>query len=348
MMSAPEIDLMALGQHFQKDIPAENTRALYGHGLAALLRFIDETGYGGHQEAGPPYPIDRLDNDVLVEFYRWLSEQYRPHTVQTYLAALRRFLVWLDAGERLPPAFHLSNAHSRLKAIQGSQGSLRYQHRRPDPELPRILAYYDQFDLPQTGDFKKDYPKRLTILRNRAIVHTLYASAGRVSEVAGLTRQQVMDGQAEEVYIVGKGEKERVILLTDSARAAIRAYLKARLDDYEPLFISHSNRGRNRGKPLSRISIWSVVKAAAKALDLHETTSPHAFRHYRATQLLNRGMPLELVQAYLGHESIETTRRVYAHTHTQVLKQQLQAFDEDPAETIREIEQRQSSSRSKD
>lgn len=332
--SPPDAELELLITAFQQDIPEKNTRALYGHGLAALLRFINETGYSGHRKAGVA-SVDLLDDDLLVEFYRWLSNRYSTHTVQAYLAALNRFLIWLDAGEYLPPNFHLSKAQNRLKAVRGSKETARYRHRRPDPELPRILAYYDGLSLPKV---EIDYTKRLTILRNRAIVHTLYASAGRVSEVAGLTRQQVLDGRADEVYLVGKGGKERVILLTDSARSAIRAYLKARPDDHEPLFISHSNRGRKQGKPLSRVAMWNVVKTAAKALDLHEATSPHAFRHYRATQLLNRGMPLELVQAYLGHESIETTRRIYAHTNTRVLKQQFQAFDEDPQETIRRIE----------
>ena len=332
--SPPEAELETLIAIFKEDVPQKNTRRLYTHGLTALLHFISETGYNGCQETDS-ISTALLDDDILVEFYRWLSSRYSTHTVQAYLAALRRFLVWLDAGEYLPPDFHLSKAQNRLKAIRGSKEATRYQYRRPDPELPRILAYYDALSLPVA---EIDYTKRLVILRNRAIVHTLYASAGRVSEVAGLTRQQVLDGRADEVYLVGKGGKERVILLTDSARSAIRVYLKARPDDHEPLFISHSNRGRRQGKPLSRVAVWNVVKAAAKALDLHEGTSPHAFRHFRATQLLNRGMPLELVQAYLGHESIETTRRIYAHTHTRVLKQQFQTFDEDPQETINAIE----------
>ena len=77
-----------------------------------------------------------------------------------------------------------------------------------------------------------------------------------------------------------------------------------------------------------------MVKAAARALDLYETTSPHSFRHYRATQLLNEGMPLESVQAYLGHQDIATTRKVYAHTHTAVLRDQFDTYGLSPAQAL--------------
>jgi site-specific recombinase XerD len=74
------------------------------------------------------------------------------------------------------------------------------------------------------------------------------------------------------------------------------------------------------------MSVWRAVKRAAQALGLSKAASPHAFRHYRATQLLNEGMPLESVQAYLGHASPETTRIVYAHTRTAVLRDQLSTY----------------------
>ena len=81
----------------------------------------------------------------------------------------------------------------------------------------------------------------------------------------------------------------------------------------------------------------AIVKNAAKALGLHQATSPHSFRHYRATQLLNEGMPLESVQAYLGHVSIETTRIVYAHTHTAVLEDQLETYGRSAKDAANDI-----------
>ena len=152
-----------------------------------------------------------------------------------------------------------------------------------------------------------------------------------MSEVAALTRESVLGGRVSEAHLQGKGGYSRVILFTPEAMTAIRSYLKERKDSYPALFISH---GRNQGDGLSRCSIWRVVKRAAGALDLYESTSPHSFRHYRATQLLNEGMPLESVQAYLGHQDIATTRKVYAHTHTAVLRDQLQTFGLTPTQAL--------------
>jgi integrase/recombinase XerD len=147
----------------------------------------------------------------------------------------------------------------------------------------------------------------------------------------------VLDGRLDEVHLVGKGGQPRVILLTSEAMQAIRSYISERSDGFAGLFISH---GRGYGKPLGRGTIWAVVKKAAAILGLHHSTSPHSFRHYRATQLLNEGMPLESVQAYLGHQDISTTRKVYAHTKTAVLRDQLGTFGRSPTEALEDLDAR--------
>jgi site-specific recombinase XerD len=195
--------------------------------------------------------------------------------------------------------------------------------REPDPGIPRIVTYYDSIPLPPP-DEKNGKRKRLNILRARAIVHTLYASAGRVSEVASLTREAVLDGRKSEVRITGKGNKDRLLLLTKEAQQAIAAYCREREDNYPGLFISH---GRDVGKTLGRGTLWSVVKKAAKELGLFKGTSPHAFRHFRAQQLLHEGMDLDVLQAYLGHADISTTRRIYApYTAVDKVRDQLETF----------------------
>jgi site-specific recombinase XerD len=263
-------------------------------------------------------------------FYDWLhrAQQYRPRTVSVYLAAARRFLTWLDAHDLLSAELSVAKANNRLKAVLGRARRQSDTAKAVDPDLPDVVNYYDGLALPPRRN--DAYNKRLRILRNRAIVHTLYASAGRVSEVASLTRNQVLDGRLDEVLITGKGGKERVILLTPEAQAAISAYCRERDDRYPGLFISH---GRNRGKSLGRWALWKVVKDAAKALDLFQGTSPHAFRHFRARQLLHEGMDLDVLQAYLGHADISTTRRIYApYTSLDKVKDQLATFGRSPVE----------------
>ncbi len=332
--------LGALTQQFLDTIQAPSTADTYRWALAAFQKFVAEVGYVGYEgpASGASFPADRLEDDLLEEFYYWLNDQGKSQqTVRTYLSALRRFLRWLDARELLD--FQVSRAQDRLLVARGGKARVPYKHRRVDPELPRVVTFYDQLPLPVGDEYAKRMG-RLKILRARAIVHTLYASGGRVSEVASLTRELVLDGRLDEVHVTGKGGQTRVILLTKEAMRAIQAYVNERADDYPGLFISH---GRGRGKPLGRGTMWSVVKSAAKAMGLHHTTSPHSFRHFRATQLLNEGMPLESVQAYLGHQDISTTRRIYAHTKTAVLRDQLATFGRSPSESLDDLEARRGS-----
>ncbi|MCZ7573961.1 MAG: tyrosine-type recombinase/integrase [Ardenticatenaceae bacterium] len=338
------LTLESAREQFLSTIQTPRTAETYRWALVALQRFLTETNYaeygaeqGSTKGDGAPFPIAHLQHDILEEFYIWLSGHYKSQqTVRTYLSAMQRFLVWLDAKDLLDRDFQLGKAQSRLKAAQGRKRSAPYKHRRVDPELPLVVTYYDKLPLPQ-GDDPQGQLARLKILRARAIVHTLYASGGRVSEVAGLTREMVLDGRVDEVHLVGKGGQARVILLTPDAMRAIRAYIDARNDRYEGLFISH---GRGHGQPLGRGTLWTVVKEAARALGLHDSTSPHSFRHFRATQLLNEGMPLESVQAYLGHQDISTTRKVYAHTRTAVLRDQLDTYGRSPSEALDDLERR--------
>ncbi|MGD8517176.1 MAG: tyrosine-type recombinase/integrase [Anaerolineae bacterium] len=333
--------LSQMQEQFLGTIQAPRTAATYRWALGALQRFIEDTGYIGYcledDNDTLPFPVDRLGDDILESFYTWLSSEYTSQqTVRTYLSAVRRFLIWLDARDLLHPDFQLGKAQNRLHAAQGKRKSAPYKHRRVDPEIPRIVTYYDNLQ-PPAGDGPQDHVERLKILRARAIVHVLYASGGRVSEVASLDREMVLDGRIDEVHLVGKGGQPRVILLTSEAMRAIQAYLQERDDDYPGLFVSH---GRGWGQPIGRGTIWAVVKHAAKTLGLHKTTSPHSFRHFRATQLLNEGMPLESVQAYLGHQDISTTRKVYAHTKTAVLRDQLKTFGRSPAESLEDLKDR--------
>lgn len=326
-------------ERFLATIQAPTTAQTYHWALNAFGRFVKETELGvqdkDDQKEPPPFPIEKLKDDVLENFYYWLSDEYTSQqTARTYLSAVRRFLGWLDARDLLAPGFQLGKAQNRLRAAQGSRKTIPYKHKRVDPEVPRIVTYYDNLPLPQ-GDDRTSLTQRLQILRARAIVHTLYASGGRVSEVASLTREMVLDGRLDEVHLIGKGGQPRVILLTTEAMDAIQAYTNERDDDYPALFISH---GRGYGRSLGRGTMWAIVKKAASDLGLHQSTSPHSFRHFRATQLLNEGMPLESVQAYLGHRDISTTRKVYAHTKTAVLRDQLATFGRSPNEAMDDLE----------
>ncbi len=310
------------------------TADAYRYGLGRLAEFIAVTKYlPAGKPPAPRFSASALRDDLLLKFHEWMVERkYAPPTRDNYLAAVKRFLIWLDANDRLPTGFQVGKAVNRLKAARGTRRSAK-AGREPDPGLPRIVTHYDSIPLP-TPEEKRGAIKRLEILRARAIVHTLYASAGRVSEVASLTREMVLDGRLSEVRITGKGGKDRILLLTKEAQGAIAAYCRARDDHYPGLFISH---GRGAGRPLGRGTLWAVVKHAAKALGLYKGTSPHAFRHYRAQQLLHEGMDLDVLQAYLGHADISTTRRIYApYTAVEKVRDQLETFGRSAKEAAKD------------
>lgn len=313
-------------------ISSPNTVTSYRYGLGRLAEFIADTKYIAPPQ---PYRVGHFKDDLLLKFHEWMLERkYSEQTRTNYIAVTKRFLIWLDANDRLPPGFQVGKAVNRLVAARGTHRSAKAA-REPDPGIPRIVTYYDSIPLPDSAS-PRDKLERLKILRARAIVHTLYASAGRVSEVASLTREAVLDGRLSEVRITGKGNKDRIMLLTKEAQNAIAAYCRERDDNFPGLFISH---GRGAGKTLGRGTLWAVVKHAAKALKLYKGTSPHAFRHYRAQQLLHEGMDLDVLQAYLGHADISTTRRIYApYTAVEKVRDQLETFGRSAKEAAREEE----------
>jgi site-specific recombinase XerD len=316
------------------------TRETYALGLQSFAMFLRESDFAGCVEETRPadagaLSTDAFQDDILLQFCRWLlTRDYSASTVNTYLSAVKRLFRRLYALDQLPASFNLGKALEKLRDFTRDIEQREPDPPNPDRRIPQILLYYEGLPLPPDD---RDHLARLRILRNRAIVHTIYASAGRVSEVASLDRADVQDGGVREVMITGKRGKKRLIFLTREAQQAIRAYTLARgADQHNPLFISH---GRNYGSRLSRQMIWHVVKEAVKALGLYSGISPHDFRHYRATQLLNDGARLEDVQSILGHAHIGTTRAVYARTDRRTLREVFDTFTRTPKEALADLEE---------
>ena len=171
--------------------------------------------------------------------------------------------------------------------------------------LPAVLSVEEVDAIMESVDLKAS-----TGLRDRAILEVLYGCGLRVSECTGLLLSHV---HLDEGYVdvVGKGNKQRIIPLGEMAAEAVRNYLPARPEPaartYEDvLFLNRS------GRPLSRVSVFNLVKERAMAAGIHKEISPHTFRHSFATHLIEGGADLRIVQEMLGHESILTTE-IYTH-----------------------------------
>lgn len=147
-------------------------------------------------------------------------------------------------------------------------------------------------------------------VRDRAILEVLYGCGLRVSEVCGLLISHVYLDEGF-VRVVGKGNKERLVPLGEMAADAFRSWLECRPEPFSPEFddIAFLNRF---GKPLSRVSVFNMIKQQSLLAGVRKEISPHTFRHSFATHLIENGADLRVVQEMLGHESILTTE-IYTH-----------------------------------
>ena len=219
-------------------------------------------------------------------------------------------------------------ARSQARALAAIRGYLRFlvrerrndgadvrtvRVRRPPSRLPGALGAADVTRLVEDTPAAARRP-----LRDRALLEVMYATGLRVSEVAALTGTQVRL-QEGFVTVLGKGGKERVVPLGSRAREALAGYLAherprllgGRTSPY--VFV------RPGGKPLSRQSIWKLVRRRARAAGVHARVTPHTLRHTFATHLLGGGADLRVVQALLGHADIGTTQ-IYTHVAPERLR----------------------------
>lgn len=150
-------------------------------------------------------------------------------------------------------------------------------------------------------------------LRDRAILELLFSTGLRVSELVGLNRESI-DFKKDEFSIRGKGDKIRVVFLSDAAKGAIKQYLSKRNDVDEALFVRLKGAKVESDEKLrlTARSVERLVKKYAAAAGITKKITPHGLRHAFATDLLSNGADLRSVQMLLGHAQITTTQ-VYTH-----------------------------------
>ena len=183
--------------------------------------------------------------------------------------------------------------------------------------LPDVLTLQEIDDIINAVDLSKREGQR-----NRAILEVLYSCGLRVSEVCGL---RLSDLYLDEGFIrvTGKGDKQRLVPISDRAVAELEAYfvdrnmipIKKGYEDF--VFISERLK-----KPLSRIMVFHFIKELVGLVGIKKNVSPHTFRHSFATHLLEGGANLRVIQAMLGHESISTTE-IYTHIDRVRLREEI-------------------------
>ena len=183
--------------------------------------------------------------------------------------------------------------------------------------LPDVLTLQEIDDIINAVDLSKREGQR-----NRAILEVLYSCGLRVSEVCGLRLSDLYLGEGF-IRVTGKGDKQRLVPISDRAVAELEAYfvdrnmipIKKGYEDF--VFISERLK-----KPLSRIMVFHFIKELVGLVGIKKNVSPHTFRHSFATHLLEGGANLRVIQAMLGHESISTTE-IYTHIDRVRLREEI-------------------------
>lgn len=154
--------------------------------------------------------------------------------------------------------------------------------------------------------------------RNKAILEVMYATGARISEVINLELNQI-DFEECIIRVVGKGKKERIIPLDDVAIEALDNYI----NNYRPFLIKNETYNyvflNKNGEKISRQMIFKILKNLANKVGITKEISPHTLRHSFASNLLNNGADLRVIQELLGHENLETTE-IYSHLQNKKIK----------------------------
>lgn len=236
-----------------------------------------------------------ITDDAVREFRLWLNRQpardggsIKRRTQNYYLIALRAFLKYLRkrSVKTLEP--------ERIELAKLGEREVEFI---AEEELRRLLAA-------PKGD-------SLSALRDRAILETLFSTGLRVAELASLNRD--INLNRDEITVRGKGDKLRVVFLSEGAKKSLKAYLNKRDDIDDALFAQTGKpSSKDRSTRLTTRSIERIVKKYAVSAGIAKKVTPHTVRHSFATDLLQNGADIRSVQALLGHASINTTQ-IYTH-----------------------------------
>ena len=291
-------------QHLLKDFQiflkierglSDNTIVNYTHDIEKLIRFL-----AANEMNHSPLSIDET-------------------TVQQFIYEVAKIL----------------NARSQTRIISGLKSFFNYlifeDYRKDNPmelieapkigrKLPDTLALEDIEKLIAAIDLTNDLGHR-----NKAIIETLYGCGLRVSELVGLKLSDLFFDEGF-IRVTGKGDKQRFIPISHITQKYINIYIK----ESRP-FVKHVPEFSDtvflnrRGKQLTRVMIFTIIKRLTEKSGLKKNISPHTFRHSFATHLLENGADLRAIQLMLGHESITTTE-IYMHVDRSHLAKVMKEF----------------------
>jgi len=279
------------GRHYRTYIKlekrlAQNTVEAYMRDLRSFAHFILRMY---------DVPPAKVEESMVQRYVAWLYDRGREKASQARsLSGVKSFFNFLLISDRIessPAEFVLTPKFGRHLPDVLTTG-----------EIDRIIAAVD-------GTTPKE-------IRDAAMLEVLYSCGLRVSELTSLRIRDLFFGEGY-IRVTGKGDKQRLVPISSTARERIHRYLEVRRSaraGEETLFLN------NRGSSLTRVMIFTILREAARRAGIEKKISPHTFRHSFATHLLEGGASIRQVQELLGHESILTTE-IYTHLDDSHLRQ---------------------------
>ncbi len=257
-----------------------------------LVRFVSYLAEDG--AARGPAGVDHVVlRDYVAHLHR---EGMAPGSIRRAQSALRAYFGFLD-GEGIVTG----NPADRMERPAAAK------------KLPEFLSQDEAARLVEAVD-----PDSPVYWRDRAALELLYATGVRVSELTGMGLAD-LDLEHATCLVFGKGGKERLVPVGSTAVEVVERYLRS----VRPALDRGRGKGilllNQRGTPLSRMSVWTVVSRAAERAGIGRRISPHTLRHSCATHLLEGGADLIVVQELLGHADISTTQ-IYTHLDREYLR----------------------------
>ena len=279
------------GRHYRTYIKlekrlAQNTVEAYMRDLRSFAHFILRMY---------DVPPAKVEEPMVQRYVAWLYDRGREKASQARsLSGVKSFFNFLLISDRIessPAEFVLTPKFGRHLPDVLTTG-----------EIDRIIAAVD-------GTTPKE-------IRDAAMLEVLYSCGLRVSELTSLRIRDLFFGEGY-IRVTGKGDKQRLVPISSTARERIHRYLEVRRSaraGEETLFLN------NRGSSLTRVMIFTILREAARRAGIEKKISPHTFRHSFATHLLEGGASIRQVQELLGHESTLTTE-IYTHLDDSHLRQ---------------------------
>lgn len=290
----------------------------YIKGFVAYL--LLERSLSEHSIEAYKYDVDKLYHFVVESNLNKSPEQIVLKDLEDFVFYINKMGIGAYTQARILSGIRAFYKYLLMEDVIDNDPTELLEGPKLKRKIPDVLSYEELVQIFEAIDLSKDHGHR-----NRAMLETLYACGLRVSELISLRISHYFP-QEGFVRVIGKGDKERVVPIGGDAIKQINEYLKFQRNKL-PIVKGHEDYVflNRRGKKLSRVMVFLIIKKTVEFAGIQKKVSPHTFRHSFATHLVEGGADLRAVQEMLGHESITTTE-IYTHLDRSFLRDTLLRF----------------------